>query len=114
MIGAAAAKHPEALRVMLVEMMPAVVREVASTVKDIDLGRVTVIDSGSGQGIAGAALGRARILSETMATLESVLGVDLREVSQKIASGIGGNHADAKSEVTVRAADIPHDRKLKT
>lgn len=114
LIGAAAAKHPEALRVMLVEMMPAIVREVASTIKDIDLGRVTVFDSGSGQGIAGAALGRARMISEAMATLESVLGVDLREVSQKIAANIGGNHNDGNGDVAVRPPEIPADRKLKT
>ena len=87
-IGQAIQQHPEALKVMLVEMLPSVVRELAGTVKDVDLGHVTVIDSGDGRAMAGAALGRAKILSESLATLESVLGVDLRQLSQSIAQSV--------------------------
>ncbi|MDX1450075.1 MAG: PaaI family thioesterase, partial [Acidimicrobiia bacterium] len=45
---------------------------------------------GNGQAIAGAAMGRARTLSETLATIETILGVDLRELSK----GIAGNLAN--------------------
>lgn len=100
-IGQAIQANPDALKVMLVEMMPAVVTELAKTVQNIDLGNVTVIDSGDGRAMAGAALGRARMLSESLATLESVLGVDLRHLSQSIArnmtTGAGGTAA-AKPE----------------
>jgi len=99
-IGHAIEQHPEALKVMLVEMMPNVVRYLAATLKDVDLGNVTVIDSGNGQAMAGAALGRARVLSESLATLESVLGVDLRQLSQNIAHGIEG-----KAEASAPSAD---------
>ncbi len=86
LIGAAIQKNPEALKVMLIEMMPDVVRYLAATIKDVDLGSVTVIDGGSGNAIAGAALSRAKMLSESLATVESVLGIDLRNLSQTIAS----------------------------
>jgi flotillin len=89
-IGQAIAQHPEALRVMLVEMTPRIIAELASTVKDVDLSNVTVIDSGGGGALAGAALGRARVLTETLAMLDSVLGIDLRTVSQEIARNVGG------------------------
>jgi flotillin len=89
-IGQAIGKHPEALKVMLVEMMPSIVREFAKSVESVSLGDVTVIDNGQGQAIAGAAMGRARILSELLATLESVLGVDLRELSRGIAGRMTG------------------------
>ena len=87
-IGQAIQKHPDALRVMLIEMMPSVVSEVAKSVNNIALGQVTVIDSGSGNGIAGAALGRAKALTETLATLEAILGVDFRDLTKTIAAGM--------------------------
>jgi len=89
LIGRSIQEHPDALRVMLVEMMPAVVQQLASTVQQVDLGQVTVIDSGDGRAMAGAALGRARMLSESLATVESVLGIDLRQLSQSIAQNLG-------------------------
>lgn len=97
-IGLAIQKHPEALKVMLVEMMPTVVEDLAKTVQNVDLGHVTVIDSGSGQALAGAALGRARVLSESLATLETVLGIDLRQLSQSIAQNVSGKPAVAQRE----------------
>jgi flotillin len=87
-IGQSIQDHPEALKVMLVEMMPGVVQEFARTVQNVELGDVTVFDSGDGQAIAGAAMGRARVLSESLATLESVLGIDLRQLAQTIAGKV--------------------------
>ncbi|MCC6360575.1 MAG: hypothetical protein IT450_17695 [Phycisphaerales bacterium] len=89
LIGAAIQKNPDALRVMLVEMMPAVVGKITETVKNIDLGNVTVVDGGDGRAVAGAALTKARMVSETLATLSGVLGVDLRQVTQDVAANIG-------------------------
>ncbi len=102
LIGQAIAQNPEALKVMLVEMMPNVVQELARAVQNVSLGQVTVIDGGSGSAIAGASLSRARMVAESLATLESVLGVDLREVSQSIAKNVAGK-ANA-----VAAAASPH------
>ncbi len=87
-IGQAIHDHPDALKVMLTEMMPNVVSEMTKTIANVQLGDITVIDSGNGQAIAGAALGKARMLSESLATLESVLGIDLRDLTRNIAQNI--------------------------
>jgi flotillin len=87
-IGQAIQKYPDALKVMLVELMPGVVQEVAKSVNNIQLGEVTVFDSGDGKSIAGAAMGRARTLSESLATLETILGVDFRDLTKTIAGNI--------------------------
>ena len=90
-IGAAIQEYPEALKVMLAEMLPNVVKEITTTVANVDLGHVTVIDSGDGSAISSAALGRARMVADSLATLESVLGIDLRELTQSIAANITGD-----------------------
>ncbi len=99
LIGQSIQKHPDALKVMLVELMPSVVEEVAKSVNNIALGEVTVIDGGNGHAIAGAAMGRARAMSETLAVLETILGIDLRELSKNIA----GNIAKPTQSATVES-----------
>ncbi len=105
-IGQAIQKHPDALKVMLVELMPGVVQELAKTVSNISLGEVTVIDGGSGQGIAGAAMGRARALSESLAILETILGIDFRELSRGITGRItkpgGDDTAGRRTDAAAR------------
>ncbi|MFQ5489154.1 MAG: flotillin family protein [Phycisphaerae bacterium] len=97
-IGQAIQKHPDALKVMLTEMLPAVMNDITKTVANVDLGKITVIDSGQGHAIAGGAMGRARMLTESLDTLESVLGIDLRTLTQNIAGNLGskgdGPHAN--------------------
>ncbi|MCH9002744.1 MAG: hypothetical protein IIC02_09250 [Planctomycetes bacterium] len=87
-IGRAIQANPDALKVMLVEMMPGVVSEFAKSVDNINLGNVTVFDSGNGNAIAGAAMSRAKVLSESIGMLESVLGVDLRKLSRSIVGNV--------------------------
>ncbi|MHC5108650.1 MAG: flotillin family protein [Planctomycetota bacterium] len=88
-IGEAISQHPDALKVMLVEMMPNVVKEIATSVNNIAFGEVTVIDGGKGDAVAGAAMGRAKALGETLAIVENIVGVDLRELSKDIAGNLG-------------------------
>jgi flotillin len=107
LIGQAIQQNPEALQVMLVEMMPSIVQELAKTVQNVDLGQVMVIDSGDGQTLAGAALSRARVLAESLATLESVLGVDLRQVSRSIAQRIAGQPPVAQQPAGHQPAERP-------
>jgi flotillin len=107
-IGQSVQRYPEALKVMLLEMMPGFVQELAKTIENVDLGRVTVIDGGDGRANAGAALGRAKTLSESLAMIESVLGVDLHQLSQSIATkitgapAVAGAEAGTKTEVAAR------------
>lgn len=105
MIGQAIEKHPQALQVMLVEMMPQVVGEVAKSVNNIAFGEVTVFDGGKGDAIAGAAMGRAKALSETLGMIETILGVDFRKLSRGIAANLsnghhGGDDDRAKADLT--------------
>jgi len=90
-IGQSIEKHPEALKVMLVEMMPAIVEQLAASVNNVQLGDVTVIDGGDGKAIAGAAMGRAKTLVESLATIESILGIDLREFTRNVAGNMTGH-----------------------
>ncbi|MBN2561592.1 MAG: hypothetical protein JXQ75_11740 [Phycisphaerae bacterium] len=114
-IGLAITKHPDALKVMLVEMMPSIVEDLAKTVQGVELGDVTVIDGGQGHAIAGAAMGRARILSESLATLEGILGVDLRELSRNIAGKLAksgdSDHREGPDELSKPKAAPPQIRK---
>jgi len=103
LIGQAITKNPEALKVMLVEMLPNIVGQFARSIEGMKLGDVTVIDNGQGQGITGAAMGRARVLSESLAMLESVLGVDLRELSR----GIGGRMTQGPASPPADASPTP-------
>lgn len=102
-IGQAIQKHPDALKVMLVEMMPSIVKEMSACVNNMTLGDVTVIDGGNGQAIAGAAMSRARTLSESLATLENILGLDIRDLTQTIA----GNITKPKEGEGRRIAEAP-------
>ncbi|MCO6438682.1 MAG: hypothetical protein J5J06_16435 [Phycisphaerae bacterium] len=111
-IGAAIQRHPDALKVLLVEMMPGVVQELTKTIANVDLSAVTVIDGGDGRAISGAALGRARMLAESLATLESVLGVDLRALTRNVAENLvqksDGKPQPAATVMTTQGAAKPH------
>jgi hypothetical protein len=50
--------------------------------------------------MAGSALGRARMLTESLATLESVLGIDLRSLTQGIAGNLGNANKPPASAVS--------------
>ncbi len=83
-IGESIHKYPDAIQVMLVEALPQVVAEVSKSVSDISLGEVTVIDGGRGDAIAGAAMGRAKTLTESLAVIESILGIDFKNLTKNI------------------------------
>ncbi len=100
-IGKAIQNHPEALKVMLAEMLPDVVSDLTKTIANVDLGDVTVIDGGQGTAINGAALGRARMLAESLGTLESVLGIDLRTLTQKLAGDLGKTNGNPEVPQTL-------------
>ncbi len=84
LIGQSIHKYPDAIQVMLVEALPHVVAEVSKSVSDISLGEVTVIDSGRGEAIAGAAMSRAKSLTESLAVIESIIGIDLKGFTKNI------------------------------
>lgn len=87
-IGKSIQQHPDAMKVMLLEMMPNIVDQLSKTIADIRLGDVTVFDGGNGNAMAGAAMGRAKMLAESLSVLESVTGVDMKELARGIASNM--------------------------
>ncbi len=87
-IGQAIQRHPEALKVMLAEMLPDVVRQLSNSVSSVELGEITVIDGGHGEAISGAAMSRVRMLRDSVAAVESVLGIDLQELTKSIAGRV--------------------------
>ncbi len=103
-IGKAIQKNPDALKVMLVEMMPSIVQEFSKSVDHMSLGDVTVFDGGDGNAIAGAAMGKAKVLSESLGVLEGVLGVDLRELSKNIAGTVASKAQTADGDSNARKA----------
>lgn len=106
-IGQAIQKHPEALKVMLAEMLPDVVEQLTKTIANVNLGDVTVIDGGQGTALTGAALGRARMLAESLATLESVLGIDLRTLTRNLAGDLGKTNSNPEElPTTVASAKV--------
>lgn len=106
-IGKAIQAHPDALKVMLAEMMPTAIREITKTVANVELGSVTVIDGDQGRAISGAAMGRARMISESLATLEAVMGIDLRKLAHSIAGNLGGDGKQDASAASAHAASAP-------
>lgn len=104
-IGQAIQKHPEALKVMLAEMLPQVVAELGKAISSVQLGQVTVIDGGQGEAVAGAALSRARMFSESLSTLESVLGIDLKGLTRRIAGSPGHSGGAASGEESGAGAE---------
>ena len=97
-IGQSIEKNPEALKVMLIEMMPNAIEEIVKTVSNVKLENVTVIDGGDGKAISGGAMGRARMVADSLATLENILGVDLKGLTRNIAGNLGGEESRTPSE----------------
>lgn len=100
-IGKMIQQHPDALKVMLLEMMPNIVDQLTNTIADVKLGNVTVFDGGNGSAMAGAAMGKAKMLAESLSILENVTGVDMKELAQGIAGNIvekNGNPPPKRSE----------------
>ena len=59
------------LRVFIAEKLPALLGQALSAMRDIDIERVTVIDSGSGQGVANATTQK---VNASLAALHQVAG----------------------------------------
>ena len=92
---------------LVLSVLPGVVQEITKTIANVELGHVAVIDSGNGQAISGAALARARMLTDSMATLESVLGIDLRSLTRAIAENITSGNGSSPAAAHTVAPTVP-------
>ncbi len=78
----------EAEKLFLIQMLPDIIREVVGTVKDLKIDKVTVVDSGQGQG-GGVPAVFSQIAGSTPALLESLkasTGIDVAGMLSKAAS----------------------------
>jgi flotillin len=81
---------PEALQVFMAEKMREMLPALATTMKDIDIERLLIIDNGGGDGVATAANQRAQAVYGVLEGLAARFGVDLANVLRGAADRTGG------------------------
>jgi flotillin len=72
------------MRVFLAERMPLLLGQALEAMKDVDIDRVTVIDSGSGQGVANATTQKVNASMAALHQVAGAMGLDLDEFVKKI------------------------------
>lgn len=86
------------LQVFLAEKLPQLLGVTVEAMKDVNIHRMTVIDSGGGQGVANAATQR---VNASLAALEQVagsVGLDLDRFMQGVGKRIAGDDGVGKGE----------------
>jgi len=79
------------LQVFLAEKMPQLLGVAVEAMKDVDIQRLTVIDSGSGQGVANAATQRVNASLAALEHVAGALGLDLDRLVRGVGKRIGGD-----------------------
>jgi flotillin len=72
------------LKVFMAERMPLLLGQALEAMKDVDIDRVTVIDSGSGQGVANATTQKVNASMAALQQVAGAMGLDLDEFVKKI------------------------------
>lgn len=72
------------LRVFIAEKLPALLESALAAMKDIDIDRVTVVDSGSGQGVANATTQKVNASLVALHQVAGAMGLDLEEFVQNL------------------------------
>ena len=72
------------LQVFLAERMPLLLGQALEAMKDVDIDRVTVIDSGSGQGVANATTQKVNASMAALQQVAGAMGLDLDDFVKKI------------------------------
>jgi flotillin len=67
------------LKVFIAEKLPALLGQALTAMKDVDIDRVTVIDSGSGQGVANATTQKVNASLAALQQVAGAMGLDLEE-----------------------------------
>lgn len=67
------------LRVFMAEKLPTLLGQALNAMKDIDIERVTVVDSGSGQGVANATTQKVNASLVALQQVAGAMGLDLNE-----------------------------------
>lgn len=67
------------LRVFIAEKLPALLGQALEAMKDVDIDRVTVVDTGSGQGVANATTQKVNASLVALQQVAGAMGLDLEE-----------------------------------
>jgi flotillin len=72
------------LRVFIADKLPSLLTTALEAMKDIDIDRVTVIDSGSGQGVANATTQKVNASLMALQQVAGAMGLDLEDFVQNL------------------------------
>jgi len=72
------------VRVFIAEKLPALLQNALDAMRDIDIERVTVIDSGSGQGVANATTQKVNASLSALHQVAGAMGIDLEQFMQGV------------------------------
>lgn len=72
------------VRVFIAEKLPGLLNSALMAMKDVDIDRVTVIDSGSGQGVANAATQKVNASIAALQQVAGAMGIDLDQFIQGV------------------------------
>lgn len=87
----------QAFAVFMAEKLPELLGTAVEAVKGVDIDRLVVLDSGSGQGVSNAVNQRVQGAIATLEGLGSAVGLDIESVLHGAARKIGGDTADAEA-----------------
>jgi flotillin len=73
------------LRVFIAEKLPALLTSALDSMKSIDIDRVTVIDSGSGQGVANATTQKVNASLAAVQQVADSMGLDIEAIVRGLA-----------------------------
>ncbi|HJU90112.1 MAG TPA: SPFH domain-containing protein [Gemmatimonadaceae bacterium] len=94
--------------VFMAEKLPALLGTTVEAVKGIDIDRVVVMDSGSGEGVANAANQKVNAALRTLEGLGSAFGVDIQSVLQGASKRVSAN--EVASVAAPRDGYAPPDK----
>ena len=87
-----AAAGADGQRIFVLNMLPQIIEDIVSTVSDIDIQRISVIDSGNGQGVPNVVAQMPAAVIKIVEQIENATGVD-------ILSGLAGRDGKAPAAV---------------
>jgi flotillin len=82
------------IQVFLAEKLPAMLGVTADAMKDMKIERLTIVDSGGGQGVANAATQKVNASIAALEQIAGAIGLDLDKVIQRVGAAADGRKND--------------------
>jgi flotillin len=93
----------QGLQVFLAEKMPALLGVTVDAMKDIQIDRLTIVDSGNGQGIANATSQKVNASIRALEQVAGAMGLDLDAFVKKL----GGKNVSQVAEAGIKTVELP-------